>query len=111
MFELSPRASALRQRVCDFMEEHIHPNERRDYEEAAEKLGPWSVYPVVEELKPKARAAGLWNLFLPASAHGAGVSNLEYAPLASSRRCGRPGWPSTRRCRELPGDGKASTGR
>jgi len=80
MFEPSPRVQALRERVSSFMEEHIVPNERRFYEEA-EKLGPWSVYPVVEELKPKARAAGLWNLFLPASEHGAGLTNLEYAPL------------------------------
>ena len=80
MFEFSPRAQALRQQVSDFMEEHIYPNERRYYQEA-EKLGPWAVYPVVEELKPKARAAGLWNLFLPASEHGAGLTNFEYAPL------------------------------
>ncbi|MBA3479388.1 MAG: acyl-CoA dehydrogenase family protein [Lautropia sp.] len=80
MFELSPRVQALRQRVCDFMDELIYPNERRLYEEA-EKLGPWAVYPVVEELKPKARALGLWNLFLPQSKHGAGLTNLEYAPL------------------------------
>jgi acyl-CoA dehydrogenase len=62
------------------MEAHIYPNERRYYEEA-EKLGPWSVYPIVEELKPLARAAGLWNLFLPDSGHGVGLTNLEYAPL------------------------------
>lgn len=80
MFALSPRVEALRQRISDFMEEHVYPNERRFYQEA-EKLGPWAVYPVVEELKPKARAAGLWNLFLPASEHGAGLTNLEYAPL------------------------------
>jgi len=80
MFEPSPRVQALRQRVCDFMDEHIYPNERRLYEEA-EKLGPWSVYPIVEELKPKARALGLWNLFLPDSGHGAGLTNLEYAAL------------------------------
>ena len=80
MFELSPRVETLRQRVIGFMEEHVYPNERLFYEQA-EKLGPWAVYPVVEELKPKARAAGLWNLFLPASDHGAGLSNLEYAPL------------------------------
>jgi acyl-CoA dehydrogenase len=80
MYEFSARATALRQRVCDFMEEHIYPNERRFYGEA-ESLGPWSVYPVVEELKPKARAAGLWNLFLPESAHGAGLSNFDYASL------------------------------
>jgi acyl-CoA dehydrogenase len=80
MFEPSPQVAALRQRVCDFMDEHIYPNERRYYEEA-EKLGPWAVYPIVEELKPKARAAGLWNLFLPNSEHGVGLTNLEYAPL------------------------------
>jgi acyl-CoA dehydrogenase len=80
MLELSPHVAALRQRVCDFMEAHIYPNERRYYEEA-EKLGPWSVYPIVEELKPLARAAGLWNLFLPDSGHGMGLTNLEYAPL------------------------------
>ena len=45
------------------------------------RLGPWKVYPVVEELKPRAREEGLWNLFLPASEHGAGLTNLEYAPL------------------------------
>ena len=80
MFEFSPRVLELRQRVSDFIEEHVYPNERRFYEQA-EQLGPWAVYPVVEELKPKARSAGLWNLFLPASEHGAGLSNFEYAPL------------------------------
>jgi acyl-CoA dehydrogenase len=80
MYEFSARATALRQRVCDFMDEHIYPNERRFYSEA-ESLGPWAVYPVVEELKPTARAAGLWNLFLPESAHGAGLTNFDYASL------------------------------
>lgn len=80
MYRPSARAEELRQRVSDFMGEQIYPNERRFYDEA-ERLGPWAVYPVVEELKPKARAAGLWNLFLPASENGAGLTNLEYAPL------------------------------
>jgi acyl-CoA dehydrogenase len=80
MFEFSPRAKELQLRVSEFMEAHVYPNERRYYEEA-EKLGPWAVYPVVEELKPKARAAGLWNLFLPESEHGSGLTNFEYAPL------------------------------
>ncbi len=80
MFEFSPRAKELQLRVGEFMEEHVYPNERRYYEEA-ERLGPWAVYPVVEELKPKARAAGLWNLFLPQSEQGAGLTNFEYAPL------------------------------
>lgn len=49
--------------------------------QGAEELGRWKVYPVVEELKPKARSEGLWNLFLPESDHGAGLTNFEYAPL------------------------------
>jgi acyl-CoA dehydrogenase len=80
MFDPSPKVQALQQRLAAFMAEHVYPNEHRYYDEA-EKLGPWKVYPVVEELKPKARAAGLWNLFLPHSEHGAGLTNLEYAPL------------------------------
>lgn len=76
----SPKTRALEDRLIAFMDEHIYPNEARFYREA-EDLGPWKIYPVVEELKPKARAAGLWNLFLPESDHGAGLSNLEYAPL------------------------------
>jgi acyl-CoA dehydrogenase len=79
-FDPSAKVQALQQRLSAFMDEHIYPNERRHAEEA-ERLGPWQVYPVIEELKPKARAAGLWNLFLPESAHGAGLTNLEYAPL------------------------------
>jgi acyl-CoA dehydrogenase len=80
MFEFSEKSQDLRRRLSSFMDAHIYPNERRYYDEA-EQLGPWKVYPVVEELKPKARAAGLWNLFLPDSAHGAGLTNLDYAPL------------------------------
>jgi acyl-CoA dehydrogenase len=79
-FDPSPKVQQLQQRLAAFMDEHIYPNEQRHVEQA-ETLGPWKVHPVVEELKPKARAAGLWNLFLPESAHGAGLSNLEYAPL------------------------------
>jgi len=80
MFEFSEKSRDLHRRVSAFMDEHIYPNERRYYDEA-EKMGPWKVYPVVEELKPKARAAGLWNMFLPDSEHGAGLTNLDYAPL------------------------------
>ncbi|MBP6900399.1 MAG: acyl-CoA dehydrogenase family protein [Burkholderiaceae bacterium] len=84
-FDPSPRTVDLQQRLQAFMEAHIYPNEARHYEEA-ERLGPWAVLPVVEELKPLARAAGLWNLFLPHdSGHGgAGLSNLEYAPLCET---------------------------
>jgi acyl-CoA dehydrogenase len=80
MMEISPRTVMLRQQVEQFMADHVYPNERRFYDEA-EKLGPWAVYPVVEELKPKARDLGLWNLFLPESEHGAGLSNYDYASL------------------------------
>jgi acyl-CoA dehydrogenase len=80
VFDPSPKVQSLQARLAAFMAEHVYPNERRYYDEA-ESLGPWKVYPVVEELKPKARAAGLWNLFLPHSEHGAGLTNLEYAPL------------------------------
>jgi acyl-CoA dehydrogenase len=80
MMEISPKVVELRTRLEAFMTAHVYPNERRYYDEA-EKLGPRAVYPVVEELKPKAREAGLWNLFLPESDHGAGLSNYEYAPL------------------------------
>ncbi|MFM9427037.1 acyl-CoA dehydrogenase [Variovorax sp. GrIS 2.14] len=80
MFEFSPKVQDLQKRLSAFMEEHIYPNEKRYYKEA-EELGPWKVAPVLEELKPKARDAGLWNLFLPESSHGAGLTNFEYAPL------------------------------
>ena len=74
----SKRSRELAERIQSFMAEHIYPNERRFYQEA-ERLGPWAVYPVVEELKPLAKERGLWNLFLPA--HEGGLTNLEYAPL------------------------------
>ena len=80
MFEFSARVQELQERIRAFMEAHIYPNESRFYREA-EELGPWKVLPVVEELKPIARREGLWNLFLPESGHGAGLSNFEYAPL------------------------------
>jgi len=79
-FALSTRVRDYQARLEAFMAKHIYPNERRYYQEA-EQLGPWQVYPVVEELKPLARTAGLWNLFLPDTEHGAGFSNLDYAPL------------------------------
>ena len=74
----SARSTKLGTRILEFMAAHIYPNERRFYQEA-ERLGPWAVFPVVEELKPLARSAGLWNLFLPAAEGG--LTNLEYAPL------------------------------
>jgi acyl-CoA dehydrogenase len=61
------------------MDEHIYPNEARYHQEIEQNR--WQPVKVIEELKPKARAAGLWNLFLPHDDHGAGLTNLEYAPL------------------------------
>ncbi|MBW8855069.1 MAG: acyl-CoA dehydrogenase family protein, partial [Bradyrhizobium sp.] len=80
LYSMSPKIVELKRRLESFMDRHIYPNEERFYREA-EELGPWKVYPVVEELKPLARAEGLWNLFLPDSGYGAGLTNLEYAPL------------------------------
>ena len=79
-FEHSAQTIELVERLESFMEDHIYPNEARFFRESME-LGPWAVWPVVEELKPLAREAGLWNLFLPKSEFGAGLSNVEYAPL------------------------------
>jgi len=78
-FESSNKVKDLERRLQAFMDEHIYPNEQRFHEEIARNR--WSPAKVIEELKPKARAAGLWNLFLPGSEHGAGLTNLEYAPL------------------------------
>ena len=78
-FDLSDKVKDLERRLQAFMEEHIYPNEQRFHEEV--ERNRWTPTKVIEELKPKARAAGLWNLFLPDSEHGAGLTNLEYAPL------------------------------
>lgn len=78
--EKTTRTMELKEKLLAFMEEHIYPNEPRYYQES-EELGPWTVQPVIEELKPLARAAGIWNLFLPDSEYGAGLTNVEYAPL------------------------------
>ncbi|MBA4720462.1 MAG: acyl-CoA dehydrogenase family protein [Alcanivorax sp.] len=77
-FAYPEKTQTLIARLNAFMDEHIYPNEAR-YEE---ELAAGNYWPeVIEELKPKARAAGLWNLFLPESEYGAGLTNLEYAPL------------------------------
>src|SRR5262249_10878221 len=78
-FEYSDKVKELKKRLCAFMDEHIYPNEGRFNREIAQDR--WTPARVIEELKPKARAAGLWNLFLPDDEHGAGLTNLEYAPL------------------------------
>jgi acyl-CoA dehydrogenase len=81
-FEFSGKVKDLQARLETFLEEHVYPNERRFHDEI--ERNRWSPTRVVEELKPKARAAGLWNLFLPNDEHGAGLTNLEYAPLCES---------------------------
>src|SRR5215469_4756602 len=78
-FEFSDKVKDLECRLEAFMNEHIYRNERRFHEEV--ERNRWTPTPVIEELKGKARAAGLWNLFLPDSEYGAGLTNLEYAPL------------------------------
>jgi acyl-CoA dehydrogenase len=78
-FKFSDKVKNLQGRLQAFLDEHIYPNERRFYDEIEQNR--WSPTRIVEELKPKARAAGLWNLFLPDSEQGAGLTNLEYAPL------------------------------
>jgi acyl-CoA dehydrogenase len=84
-FEYSPKVKAMQQRLLAFMDEHVYPNEHRFHEEVAQNRragNAWIPTRIVEDLKPKARAAGLWNLFLPHSARvPEGLSNLEYAPL------------------------------
>ncbi len=80
MFEISDRAKAIHERLTAFMDAHVYPNERAFYEQVADG-DRWQIPEVMEALKQKARAMGLWNLFLPDSERGAGLSNLEYAPL------------------------------
>jgi acyl-CoA dehydrogenase len=79
-FELSLRAKDYRQRLTAFMEEQVYPNEQRFLDEVHRDR--WTAPHVIEELKAKARTDGLWNLFLPEDENGAGLTNLEYAPLA-----------------------------
>ena len=79
-FEFTDKVKSLQKRLQAFMDEHIYPNEQR-YEDELNPDDRWLPSEIIAELKPKARAAGLWNLFLPESEDGAGLTNLEYAPL------------------------------
>ena len=79
-FAFSPKVTELRSRLFAFMDEHVYPNEELFRQQIGEG-DRWSPPPILDELKPKARAQGLWNLFLPDSEYGAGLTNLEYAPL------------------------------
>ncbi len=78
-FEFSERTTQLREKLLAFMDQHVYPNERVYHEQHAVLPSRWQTPPIMEELKAKARAAGLWNLFLPAAEGG--LSNYDYAPL------------------------------
>jgi acyl-CoA dehydrogenase len=79
-FDYSPKVIELQDRLRAFMEAHVYPNEQR-FDDEVGQGDRWQPTRLIEELKAKAKAAGLWNLFLPASERGAGLSNTEYAPL------------------------------
>src|SRR6195256_3218221 len=80
-FEPSDKVKRLEARVREFVDREIYPNEKVFHDQLGAAPTRWQIPPVMEELKAKARAAGLWNLFLPESEYGAGLTNLEYAPL------------------------------
>jgi acyl-CoA dehydrogenase len=89
-FEYNDRTKELVGRVQDFMDRYVYPNEEVYYEQLDEGDNRWKVIPVLEELKEKAREEGLWNLFLPESELGGGLTNLEYAPVCEVM--GRINW-------------------
>ncbi|WP_423798361.1 acyl-CoA dehydrogenase [Neobacillus sp. SAB-20_R2A] len=81
-FSYSEKVVNLQKRVIKFMEEYVYPNEKLYKEQLNQQETRWSdIPPIMQELKQKAKAEGLWNLFLPESEYGAGLTNLEYAPL------------------------------
>lgn len=80
-FQVSPRAKEVYRKLQAFMQEHVYPNEQLFFDQI-EEGDRWQPVPLMEELKARARAEGLWNLFLPESEYGAGLTNLEYAPMA-----------------------------
>src|SRR5438874_1040684 len=79
-FEYSGKVQELRTRLSAFFDERIYPNEVR-YHEQIREGERWAPVPIVEALKERAKADGLWNLFLPPGEYGPGLTNLEYAPL------------------------------
>ena len=91
-FDYSPKVQDLRKKVSQFMEDHVYPNEQTFEDQLNSGPDRWQIPPIIEELKEKAKGAGLWNLFLPESEYGYGLTNLEYAPL--SEIMGRVHWGS-----------------
>ena len=80
-FDYSDRCRMALDQLQHFMDEHIYPNERAYYDQHEAQSDRWEAPPLIDELKAKAKEAGLWNLFLPHSDRGPGFSNLDYAPL------------------------------
>src|SRR3546814_12288896 len=80
MFEMPDGISRLKSELEDVMANHIYPSEA-EFDRQAEMLGPWAVFPIVEDLKAKARKRGLWNLWHAVGTPGVQLTNLEYAPL------------------------------
>ena len=81
-FEFDARTEQLRAELTEFMDQHVYPAEPVYAQQAEDSTDPWATPPVIEELKAAARERGLWNLFLPDEEYGAGLTNLQYAPLA-----------------------------
>jgi len=126
-FEYSAKTRELASKLDRFMREHVYPNEKRHAREVAEG-DRWQPTALIEELKARARSEGLWNLFLPQSASGAGLTNAEYAPLCEIMgrvpwapevfNCSAPTratwrrWSATaRRIRSAPGSSRCSRAR
>jgi acyl-CoA dehydrogenase len=91
-FAYSEKVNDLRKRLSDFMDRFIYPNEQTYLDQIAASGNPHHHAEIVDELKARAKAEGLWNLFLPDDEYGAGLANLEYAPLAEIM--GRVSWAS-----------------
>ncbi len=91
-FDFSPKVQDLQKKVSQFMEDYVYPNEKTFEDQLNSGPDRWQIPPIIEELKEKAKSAGLWNLFLPESEYGYGLTNLEYAPL--SEIMGRVHWGS-----------------
>jgi len=91
-FDYDDKTRLVLDRLCAFMDEHIYPNEQEYYRQHAAQADRWQTPAMMEDLKAKAREAGLWNLFLPDDERGAGLTNLQYAPLCE--QMGRVGFSS-----------------
>jgi acyl-CoA dehydrogenase len=96
-FDQSEKSKDLQRRLSAFMDENIYPNEEK-FRNQIREGDRWQPVPIVEELKPRARAAGLWNLFLPESQYGAGLTNVEYAPLCEIMGRAAPFAPEVFNC-------------